>query len=234
MNFIKKIFDGRIDDSVRLQFQKFGKGEYRDRALIEVKKSGNKHHIKTSSEFANELVKITAEKLGEKKTNVSGAVVSTSDLKNELKYKEIKQFQGVKRYLIDGEMSGKEILGLLEKFPKTFFALSFSFDNEVLKIKPKAPKSGKPGKDDDLPKAGFCSLKTNDQNTAKSFVFEKGDFSRANVGHNFFVTSLEIPEELKKSSDFAKMREESKRIGKVVRKAIIDGKEIISEKEFRV
>src|SRR3990167_6449884 len=132
MNFIKRIFDNQIDNSVHLQFQKFSRGEFKNRALIEAKKSKLGYKIKTSAEFANELVKSMAKKLGERKTNVTGAIISTSDLKNEIKFKEIKQFQGVKRYLIDNEMSGKEILGLLEKFPKTFFALSFSVDEDVL------------------------------------------------------------------------------------------------------
>ena len=37
MNFIKKIFDKKIDNSVHLQFQKFSKGEFKDKALIEAR-----------------------------------------------------------------------------------------------------------------------------------------------------------------------------------------------------
>lgn len=233
MNFIKKIFDNQTDNSVHLQFQKFSRGEFRNRALIEAKKSKSGYKIKTSAEFANELVKIMAEKLGERKTNVAGAIISTSDLKNEIKFKEIKQFHGVKKYLIDDEMSGKEILELLEKFPKTFFALSFSVGEDVLKIKPKSPKSGKPGKEKEEIKVDFCSLKTSDIEIGKSFVFEKLDFNNALINHTFLIEKIEIPEELKNSKDFAKIREESKRAGKIIRIANIDGKEERSEKVFR-
>lgn len=232
MNFIKKIFDNQIDNSVHLQFQKFSRGEFQNRALIEAKKSGYGYKIKTSAEFTNELVKAMAKKLGERKTQVTGAIISTSDLKNEFKYKEIKQFQGVKKYLIDADMSGKEILELLEKFPKTFFALSFSIDNDVLKIKPKAPKSGKPGKETEEIKVDFCSLKTSDSEIGKSFVFEKPDFSKALIKHIFLIEKIEIPEELKNSKDFVIVREKSKRIGKIIRIANIDGKEERREKEF--
>lgn len=220
MNFIKKIFDKEVDESVHLQFQKFSKGEFVDRAIIEVRKTGKGYSIKTSAEFANELVRAMAEKLGDEKTKVTGAIVSTQDLTGELEFKDKKQFQGVKRYLIDSEMSGNEIINLLDKFPKNFFALSFSVMDDVLKIKAKAPKSGKPGKGDEKPKADFCSLKTSDDSIGKSFVFEKDNFKKAEISHTFFIESLVMPEGEK---DFAKIREMAKRKGKVVRVAEIDG-----------
>jgi hypothetical protein len=233
MNFIKKIVDGTIDNSVHLQFQKFSKGEFRDKAFIEAKKmAGGKYVIKTSAEFANELVRFVAKNLGKEKTRVTGAIVSTSDLIGVLEFKEKKQFQGVKRYLIDKEMSGDEIINLLEKFPKTFFALSFEVGENKLKIKPKAPKSGKPGKGDKKPKVDFCVLKTTNRQLVESFVFEKPSFSKAEINHTFFIEEIIVPEELKKSEDFVKMREESKRKGKIVRKAIIDEQEIKKEIEF--
>lgn len=232
MNFIKKIFDGEIDKWVHLQFQKFSKGEFIGRALIEVKKTGKGGTIKTSSEFANELVRIVASNLGERKVKITGAIISTSDLKEEINYKEIKQFQGVKRYLIDTEMSGNEIISLIEKMPKNFFALSFEVEENKLKIKPKAPKSGKPKNKGGLPKADFCSLKTNNLEIIKSFVFEKQDFKKAVINHEFIIESIEIPEELKDSKDFAKIREESKRCGKIIRNINIDGEEIKREMEF--
>ena len=120
MNFIKNLFDKKKSVFAHSQFQKFSKGEFINRALIRVKNSKGKYTINTSAEFANELVRMAAEKLGENKTLVKGAIVSTNDLKEKLDYKEIKQFQGVKRYLIEKEMSGTEIIQLLDEFPKTF------------------------------------------------------------------------------------------------------------------
>ena len=229
MNFIKKVFDGDIDESVHLQFQKFSKGEFRNRAIIEAKKSKGKYTIKTSAEFANDLVRIVAKQLGSKSAKITGAIVSTSNLKDRLDYKEIKQFQGVKKYLIEKEMSGDEIISLLEEFPKTFFALTFESENSKLKIKPKAPKSGKPGKGDTIPKAEFCTLKTSSVEIGNSFVFEKLDFQKAQIVHTFFVNKIILPEG---EEDFAKMREMAKKCGKIVRKAIIDEEEIVKEFEF--
>lgn len=231
MNFIKKIVDGQLDESIHLQFMKFSKGEFRDRAMIKAKHSGKKYTINTTAEFANELVKFVAEKLGSEKTRITGAIVSTSDLKDKLDFKEIKQFQGVKRYLVDKEMSGEEISSLLEEFPKTFFALSFSTDKEntILKIKPKAPKSGKPGKGDEEPKIDFCKIITEDPIVGKSFVFEKPEFKEAIIKHVFFITDIVKPKDEK---DFSKIREMSKRKGKIVRISNIDGNEMKKDIEF--
>jgi len=233
MNFIKKAIKGEVDETVHLQFQKFSKGEFRDRAIFKIKASAGKYSISTSAEFANDLVRAMAGKLGDNKTNITGAIVSTMDLKGKLQFKEIKQFQGVKRYLIDTVMSGKEILNLLKEFPKNFFALSFEFGENKLKIKPKAPKSGKPGgKGDEMPKADFCSLKTNDKSIAESFVFEKPAFKEAEINHIFMIEQIVIPDELKSSKDFALVREAARRKGRIIRKTKIDGQESTKEYPF--
>ncbi|MFA5953802.1 MAG: hypothetical protein WC812_04370 [Candidatus Pacearchaeota archaeon] len=230
MNFIKKIVDKKIDNLVHLQFQKFSKGEFKDRAVVSVKKVKNKFTINTSAEFANEFVRILAEKLGKAKTKITGSIISTNDLKSEIEFVKVSQFQGVKNYSIDKEMSGEEILRLLNKFPKNFFALSLSFENYTLKIKPKAPKSGKPGKGDKDVKPDFCKLITEDENIGKSFVFEKNDFKEAEIKHDFVIESINVPANLKNSEDYAKIREESTRKGKIIRHSKIDSVE--SKKDF--
>jgi len=220
-----------------LQFQRFSKGEFKNKALVSVKKSGEKYTISTSFEFGNELVLLVAEKAGNEKVMVTGAIVSTNDLTGEVDFKEKKQFQGVKRYLIEKEMTGKEIVALVNKFPKAFFGLSFkvSKDNTELKIKPKAPTSGKPSapkEDAEAQKPNFCKIVTTDALIGKSFVFEVSDFKNANVAHTFVINEIKIPEELKKTNDFAKMREGAKRKGKIIREAEIDEKKLKKEAEF--
>jgi hypothetical protein len=234
MNFIKKISDKNFDENVHLQFQKFSRGEFKNRALIEAKNSNGNYTIKTSAEFANELVKCLAEKLGNNKTMITGSIIGTNDLKGILEFKKISQFQGVKNYSIEKEMSGNEIINLINKFPKNFFALSFSVGENILKIKPKAPKSGKPGsKGEDKPKVDFCVLKTTDKKLVESFIFENSEFKIASIVHDFIIESIEIPEELKNSQDFALIREKSKRIGKILRKAEIDGEKTEKSLELR-
>jgi len=231
MNFINKIFQGRPDESVHLQFQKFGKGEFKDKALIHAKKSGNKYIISTTSEFVNELVREIAEKLGSNKTRITGAIISTSDLKGKLDFKEIKQFQGVKKYILNKEMSGDEIIALLDKFPKAFFALSFEVEDSKLKIKPKAPKSAKPKNKEEKSKPNFCKITTTDKMLAEDFVFENPEFKKAEITHHFIINEIIKPEG---ETDFAKMRELAKRKGEIIRESEIDGKKAIQEKEFEI
>jgi hypothetical protein len=239
MNFIKKVQDKNFDETVHLQFLKFSKGEFKNRALIEAKNSNGNYTIKTSAEFANELVRDLAEKLGDKKTKVTGGIITTINLKEIPKYHDllaqvkVKNFQGVKNYQIDLELSGKEIIEMIDTSPKAFFALSFSAGEDILKIKPKAPKSGKPGtKGDETPKIDFCNLKTSDKKLAESFIFENPEFKTAKIVHDFIITSIDVPAELKTSEDFALIREKSKRVGKILRKAEID--EIKTQKELEL
>jgi len=229
MNFIKKVFENKIDEEVHLQFQKFSRGEFPNRAVIKVKKVKNNYNILTTAEFANGFVKIVAEKLGNQKTKITGAVISTLDLNGEIDFKSKKQFMGIKQYIIDKEMSGNEIKELIDKLPRVFFALSFSHKGDILKIKAKAPKSAKPKTKDEAPKPDFCKLTTDDEKIVRDFVWEKSDFKEAIISHDFIIKEMVVPKDEK---DFAKMREMSKRKGVIVRRAEIDGIKTVVEKEF--
>lgn len=231
MNFIKKIFDNKIDESVHLQFQKFSKGEFKNKALIKAKNSAGKYTIATTYEFANEMIRDLANKLNGK-TKVTGVVVSTNDLKGQLDFVGIKQFMGVKQYQIDKEMSGEEITNLLNSFPKAFFGLSFKTADSELKIKPKAPKSAKPStKPDEKPNPDFCKLITTDKQLGESFIFEK-PFKQATVSHHFIIKDIVIPQELKNEKDFSIIREKSRRKGIVVREGEIDEVKFKKEVDF--
>lgn len=231
--FITKIFGGKIDDLVHVQFQKFSRGEFRDRAVIIAKQSAGKFSINTTPEFGNEFVRYLAEKLGTAKTKVTGVVVSTRDLEGELPYTHKKQFMGVKQYIIDGEFTGTEILNICNKFMNSFIGLSFSVNETELKIKPKAPKSAKPStKSEETPKADFCKVKTKDTELVKKILFDVNSFKTAEIVHTFVINEITVPEALKNEKDFAVIREKSLRKGKIIRRLKIDGKETISEREF--
>ena len=228
--FLKKIFEGKNDDMVHLQFVKFGKGEYKDRAVIRVKNSSGKYSIRTTHEYANELVLAFAEKL-EGKSQINGVIVSTSNLKDKINFADIKQFMGVKKYVVDSEMSGAEIVDLCKKFPKCFFGLSFKVGDSELKIKPKMPKSGKPNtKNDEAPAPDFCKVKTTDKNIVRGLLFDVGEnFKQAEANHTFVINEIIYPEN---ESDPAKIREMSQRKGKIIRKLVVDESESVSEKDF--
>ncbi|HLD97945.1 MAG TPA: hypothetical protein VI815_01315 [Candidatus Nanoarchaeia archaeon] len=226
-NFIKKIFDGKVDNLVHIQFQKFSKGEFRYKALINVSKVKDRYNISTTYEFASDLVRIVANKIPSgKKVKVSGVVVSTRDLTGELKFKDKKQFMGIKQYIIEDEFSKEDIINLCDKFPNSFLGLSFSVDNTELKIKAKAPKSAKPNTGDKKPTPDFCKIKSSDLGLVKNLLFDITDFKKVEINHTFIINDIIVP---KLEKDPAKMREMAIRKGKIIREISLDGN--ISKKE---
>jgi len=238
-SFIKKIFEGNSkgDELVHSQFQKFSKGEFKNKAMIVGKFSKGIFSIGTTAEYAKDLVIAFAEKLGNEKTSVTGALISALDLTG-FDYVEKKSAIGVRKYIIDSELSGNEILDLCKKVNKAFFGLSFSVGDSELKIQPKSPKSAKgtsgAKKEGEKLKADFCKLKTSDKSIIDNLIFdaEAKSFKRIEISHDFIIKDIVIPEELKKEKDFAIIREKSLRKGKIIRKLNIGGKSIIKEKDF--
>lgn len=226
---MKKVFEGRADEFAHLQFQKFSRGEFKNKAGVLARKIKGRYSISTTPEYSNELVRMFAEKLGEKKIRVSGPIISTRNLKDIPEFKQIlaeanvKQFMGVKQFMIDKELSGNEITSMMNLSPLSHFGFSMKIGEEELKIKPKAPKSAKPStKGEETPKVDFCKLLTCDKEIIRSVLFDVPEnFKKAEITHNFVITDIILP---KGEEDFAKMREKAKRKGKIIRKLDIDGK----------
>jgi hypothetical protein len=233
--FIKKIFDGKTDNLVHAQFQKFSRGEFKDKAVILYSNSKDKYTLSTTYEYANEFARMMAEKLGDSKTNITGVIVSTRDLTGMVNFSDKKQFAGVKQYVLNGEMSGKQIIDLLDKLPVAFFALSFKVGENEIKIKPKAPISGKPSTKggDATPKADFCKFYTTDKELLKNFVFDNEILSssakKAEINHTYIINDITLP---KGETDPARIRELAIRKGKVIRTIKIDEKVIKKEHDF--
>jgi len=230
---IQKVFRKTIDEEVHSDFLKFGRGEYRDRFLLEAKKQAKGWTIKSGPEYVNYLVKTCLEKISGK-VAVSGIIVSTTDLSGELTFDIVKvsNFQGVRKIQIDAEVEAEELLRMIEKYPRVFFALTFSGETFMLKVKAKAPKSGKPGKEsEDGPKAEFVMLKTNNEEIVKELFFDVPEFKEVKITHTIFVDSIVYPEKID-SLKPAEIRELSKRKGRVIRKVRVDGTEKIVEAEF--
>ena len=236
-SFIKKIFSGKKDELVHLQFQKFSKGEFREKALVNVSKSKEVYSISTTYEYANEFVRSVACRIKDGETvSVSGVIVSTRNLKELPEFSkllggaDVKQFMGVKQFKINTKMTGKEIVNLCDSLPNSFLGLSFSISGTELKVKPKAPKSAKPSSSGEkAPKPDFCKIKTSDLSLVNEVLFDVDEFKKVEVSHDFIITGLEIP---KNESDPLKMREKTIRKGKIIRRLNIDGKELVKEKDF--
>ena len=232
-NVINKIFSNETDSEVHDDFVKFSRGRFENRYLLEGKKQADKWAVKSSAEFANYFVRRCLEKISGE-VQMKGVIVTTNKkLREEFDFEIAgeKGYMGIKQFLIDGLIRGEKIISLMNKYPKVFFALSFKISDYELKIKAKAPKSGKPGaKGEDGPKADFCSLKTTDKNIIDDLFFDFPGFKEIKINHTIEINSIEVP-----SGNMApeEMREKSIRLGKVIRKIKVDGVEKRSEKEFR-
>lgn len=235
---IKKVFDGIFDDEVHSDFLKFGRGEYKNRFMIEGKTQKDIWSIKTSAEFANFFVRKCLEKVSGK-IAVKGVIVCTFDLRAECTFdiKKVGNFQGIRKVEIDTEIDPKEILALMKKFPRVFFALTFKTDKFDLKIKPKAPKSGKPGKateegEGEGPKVDFCSLKTADKDLLNELFFGVGlGWKEIRISHTLKINEIIYPKDLKTLKP-EQVREQSKRKGIIVRIIEADGKKSVKEANF--
>ncbi len=228
---IKKIFDGDFDDEIHNDFVKFSRGDFKDRYLIQGKKQANKWAIKTGPEFVNHVVRYFLPKAGES-VPVTGIISTTLDIADEATFKieKVSQFQGVKKLILKTEVNPKEILGLMDKYPKAFFALSFKGTDSNIKIRAKSPKAGKSGKEKDGETvADFCTIKTNDQKFLDDIFWgiDKG-WTTLNVSHEIKIDGIVYPRDMTGMKP-AEIRKESKRKGILIRKVNFDGK--CSERE---
>lgn len=229
---IRKIASGKDDEEVHDEFIKFSRGVFNNRYLIEGKKSKNGWAVKTGPEYANFLVRKCLEKI---KGNVeaSGVIVSTFDIRNGMgghvfsPEEEVKQFMGIKQLKVNGSIPISRIIEVMQKYPRAFYALTFSGDDFQLKIKAKAPKSAKPSTSGEKEaSADFCSIKTGDREIIEDLFFDYSDFSEIKVKHVINIKEITLP---KGEKDPVKIRENAVRRGIITRIVNIDGKEIKKE-----
>src|SRR3989304_8178109 len=88
MNFIKKVFNKKGDESVHRQFIRFGKGEYGKRAVLSLQKTPSLIKLKSGFEFANDFVLFIAGLV--EKCNASGLVLSKRDISDVMSENRIK------------------------------------------------------------------------------------------------------------------------------------------------
>ena len=225
--FIKKIFQNNIDESVNKQFVRFGKGKFEKRALINVIK-GSRIKVSTSFEFANDLVYFIGTLA--QQFRIRGTIFNKQEVPNLKGKKKNRLFV----YDIEKEASGEELKNLAIN---TYYILldCTSQDNSInLKIKKKLPKPEKSSKKtvDDK----FCSLildirwwpKVHDE-----FLFDLPfEIKKTYIEHIYIINDVIISKEMEKEKDFEKIRLKAKRKGKIIRKIIVDKKELVKEKEF--
>jgi len=230
MNFIKRLFDNQTDEEIHQQFIRFGKGEYKKRFILVLGKA-KKIKIKSSFEFANDFVALCST-LGD--CNVSGIILSKKDISNILSSNNIQVASETKKgglYYqnnISSQLLKKEQLQKLVK-ESYFTLLDLEAEDFKLKTKKKLPK---PGKNEDKIDDKFCQFECDEKYYKKikeDLFWDVPDVKKVRVYHNLFIEKIIMPEGEK---DYAKIRELSKRQGKITRVIKIDDKETTNERDF--
>lgn len=228
--FIKDIFAGKYNEAeVHNEFIKFSRGEFKSKYLIDAKKKKEGWVIKAGPEFVNAIVKLCLDKAPEN-IKVTGVIVSTMKVEADF-IKGIKQFMGIKQHKVDGEINKKELLDMMQKNPRVFYALSFSTPSCELKIKAKAPKSAKPSTSEKEPTPEFLSLKTSDNDIIEELFFDNTNFQEIQIKHVIKIQDIVYPKDVNGMKP-EEVREKSKRKGVVVRQVVVDGQTKTSQAEF--
>ncbi len=214
---MKKIFEGKPEDA-HSQFVRFSKGRFENRANLNLWKT-NKIKLKGSFEWANDFVEIVAELKDDVK--FSGIISS----KEQLDLEDEKKKTGIYQYNVKDISAGK----IREIKDKVYVMLLNCEEEEiVLKIKKKLPKPGKSKKKNADSK--FCQLEADLKYWAQiKEAFMLPECKKCKISHVFEINEIIMPEGEK---DFVKIREMAKRKGRIIRKAEVDGSQIIKEIEF--
>jgi hypothetical protein len=213
-SFLKRVLTGKPDEDSHRYFVRFGRGDYKRRFLINLTR-GAKVKVKTSFEFANDLVKFVDEA---KKLKFSGKILS----KEKVEGKEGKKKAGVFVY----EVAACS----LDEFKNAYYYLLDVEDSEViLKIKKSLPK---PGKNEEKIDDGFCSLIIEQKYWAalkNNFFWDVPECKKASIEHELKINEIVLP---KGEKDPVKIRELALRKGTIIRKMNVDGKESSKEINF--
>ena len=224
MNFIYKIFNNVVDETVHKQFSRFGKGTYEGRALVFLTKGKNSFKVKTSFEFANDFIFIIASKI-HGQFDVSGKIVASYDFLSSLSFEPASYAKRGSFYTaeISRSLSSFELLSLYDKFKLHFLFLQIKGEGVQFRSKASLPKPG------GSLKAGFCSA-TLPSSLLSFFAFDFSFSKKAEISHTYVITELVVLTSL----DSVHAREAAQRKGKILRNVVADGTTNTKETELLV
>jgi len=227
MNFIKKIFQDKIDEQVHQQFVRFSKGFFENKAVVNFKKSGTKIKVTTSFELAEDNVLFFFELT--EKASVSGIILARQQIPGLGAGKKKKMLF---EYNINQEMTSTEINDIAKNCYSML--LDCSASGIILKTKKKRPKPGSGGKSKSAANENFCVLEADlryEPRIREEFLFDLKDQNakKVKISNGYKIEDIILP---KGEKDFEKIRILAKRKGKIIRKIVADDKEVINEKAF--
>jgi hypothetical protein len=223
MTFIKKIWDGTVDEFTKKHFARFGLGDYEKKGLMTIRNTAKGISIKSSFEYGNDLFAAAIKDI-DHPIDVKGFIIANEDITSE--FEDVKKKQKLFVATIDEEFTPEKLKEIYDKFSNHHILLNLTTPDVKLKMGKKLPKPGK-----EL-KGNFCSVTLPNEELEKFLFDYKGDFKKAEISHTYSIENIEVPKEYE--NDLALARLHAKRNGKITRILNIDGNEIISEKEISI
>jgi len=219
--FVKKIFQNKIDDAVHSQFIRFSRGIFDNKAVINISKNG-KIKISSTYELAGELALFLASLA--KNLHVSGLIMAKEPIEGLAGEKK----RGLYNYNIEQNISFEK----LNEISGKAFAMLLDCDAPGINMKSKKKLPRPSSKGLDKVKDKFCTIQLDIKfwpSVKEEFLFELPDGKKYKGINRYEISELILPENEK---DSERLRLLTKRKGKLIRKSIVDGKEIIQERNF--
>ena len=227
MNFIKKIYEKKIDEKVHQKFIRYSIGEFEKEEFM-IKKGSSFVQIKAGFEYLDVMFDLMSQCVKED-VSLNGIIITKNKIINELNEFGIqpKKVTG-KKYTIEEIMTSDKFREFVEKFNSCFLLLNLKSEKYSISVKKSIPK---PGKLVEKFVTAKFDLKDLDL-IKKEFLFdaEVDNFKDILIKNTYVIDEIIIPEGLKNSPEEARLN--SKRKGKILRKIDIDGK--IEEKEMEL
>jgi hypothetical protein len=219
--FIKKIFNDKIDDSVHSQFTRFSRGVFDGKAILNISRNG-KIKISSSYELADDLINFMASLT--KHLEVSGIILARENIEGLQGGKK----RGLMSYQIDKEISSEQLDEISKK--AYFMLVDCSAPGIDFKTKKTIPRPST--KSADKVNDKFCTAQIDLKfwpAVKEEFLFNLPEGKKYRIINKYEINEIIMPQNEK---DFEKLRLLAKRKGKIIRKVIVDDKEIIQEKGF--
>jgi len=227
MNFIKKIYEKKIDEKVHQKFTRYSTGEFEKEEFM-IKKGSSFVQIKAGFEYLDVMFDIMSRCVNED-VSLNGVIITKNKIINELNEFGIqpKKITG-KKYTIEAMMTSDKFKEFVTSFSSCFLLLNLKSGKYSISVKKSIPK---PGKLVEKFVTAKFDLKDLDL-IKKEFLFdaEVDNFKDILIKNTYVIDEIIIPEGLKNSPEEARLN--SKRKGKILRKIDIDGK--IEEKEMEL
>ncbi len=229
INFIKNIYEGKVDDYTHLKFTRYSRGRF-EKEPITIKVTGKKVKVQTGPEYAEVLLRILADHAASE-VSLKGKIISTKDINKRIESYDVEVLKKWgKKYDVSATIPAPKFKEMVYEFEDCYLLLTCESGGDKVKVKTALPKPGE--LKEKFVTADFTKEHMDD--IKSEFLFDVSDFKKeASIKHTYVIDEIAVDESLIET-DPERARLEAKRKGKIIRDKTIDGKNEISEIEMDV